>query len=36
MKLKWKTDLEKYVIQVNFDRRGFQKTVDNDPEWNIY
>ena len=35
-RLKWKTDLEKGVVTSNFDRRGWQRTTDNDPEWNIY
>eukprot|EP00605_Chrysophyceae_sp_TOSAG23-4_P002205 GSChrysophyteH1.ASY1.ANO1.2435.1 assembled CDS len=35
-RLKWKTDLEKGVVTHNFDRRGWQRAADNDPEWNIY
>lgn len=36
MRIKWKTDLEKYVITVNYERRGWQRAADNDPDWNIY
>jgi hypothetical protein len=36
MKYKWKTDLEKYVITVNYERRGWVRAADNDPDWNIY
>lgn len=36
IRLKWKTDLEKGVIITNYERRGWQRTTDNDPEWNIY
>lgn len=35
-RLKWKTDLEKGVITANFDRRGWVRAAENDPEWNIY
>jgi tubulin polyglutamylase TTLL1 len=37
MRIKWKTDLEKYVITVNFERRGWQRVnSENDQDWNIY
>ena len=36
MKLKWKTDLEKYVITINYERRGWVRVPDSDPDWNIY
>jgi len=36
LKLKWKTDLEKGVVTMNFERRGWQRSADNDPEWNFY
>ena len=35
-RLKWKTDLEKGVVTLNYDRRGWTRTGDNDPDWNIY
>eukprot|EP01035_Chromulina_nebulosa_P017207 gene17207-22728_t len=35
-KLKWKTDLEKGVVTINFERRGWQRANDNDSDWNIY
>lgn len=35
-RLKWKTDLEKGVVTINYDRRGWQRTGDNDNDWNIY
>jgi tubulin polyglutamylase TTLL1 len=35
-KLKWKTDLEKGVVTLNFERRGWVRTADNDPDWNFY
>lgn len=35
-KLKWKTDLEKGVVTLNFERRGWQRAADNDPDWNFY
>lgn len=35
-RLKWKTDLEKGVVTLNFDRRGWQRAADNDPEWHFY
>jgi len=34
--LKWKTDLEKGVVTLNFERRGWARTTDSDPDWNIY
>jgi hypothetical protein len=35
-KLKWKSDMEKNVVVVNFERRGFQKATPDDPDWNLY
>ena len=35
-RLKWKTDLEKGVVTVNFDRRGWQKVADGENDWNFY
>ena len=38
-RLKWKTDLEKGVVTINFDRRGWQRcgtANDMDPDWNLY
>ena len=36
-RLKWKTDLEKGVVTLNFDRRGWQRVVDNESnDWNFY
>jgi tubulin polyglutamylase TTLL1 len=35
-RLKWKTDLEKSVVTLNFDRRGWQRVSDGDDSWNIY
>lgn len=35
-RLKWKTDLEKGVVTLNFDRRGWQRAAENDPEWHFY
>ncbi|RYG67935.1 hypothetical protein EON64_06340 [archaeon] len=35
-RLKWKTDLEKGVVTLNFDRRGWQRCTDTDPDWNFY
>ena len=29
-RLKWKTDLEKSVVTLNFERRGWQKVTDDD------
>lgn len=37
--LKWKTDIEKSVVTINFERRGWQRVVDDDNiggDWNIY
>ena len=34
--LKWKTDLEKGVVTHQFERRGWTRTTENDPDWNIY
>jgi len=36
LKLKWKTDLEKGVVTLNFERRGWQRTTENDPDWHFY
>jgi tubulin polyglutamylase TTLL1 len=37
LRLKWKTDLEKGVVTLNFDRRGWQRvTPENESEWNFY
>lgn len=36
VRLKWKTDIEKGVIVNNFDRRGWIRCSEGDPEWNIY
>lgn len=36
MRIKWKTDLEKSVVTVNFDRRGWQRAAEGDNDWNIY
>lgn len=33
-KLKYKSDLDKAVLWQNFEKRGWQKT--NDDDWNIY
>ena len=33
-KLKWKSDFDKYVILVNFEKRQWQKCQDDD--WNMY
>ena len=35
-RLKWKTDLEKGVVTLNFDRRGWVRTNDGDNDWNFY
>jgi tubulin polyglutamylase TTLL1 len=38
-KLKWKTDLEKGVVTINFDRRGWQRcgtAGDSENDWNLY
>lgn len=35
-RLKWKTDMEKGVVTLNFDRRGWVRISDADPDWNIY
>lgn len=35
-RLKWKTDLEKGVVTVNFDRRGWQRVGESDTDWNLY
>ncbi|KAJ1442916.1 tubulin tyrosine ligase-like family, member 1, partial [Ochromonadaceae sp. CCMP2298] len=36
LRLKWKTDLEKGVVTQNFERRGWLRAADNDPEWHLY
>jgi tubulin polyglutamylase TTLL1 len=39
LKLKWKTDLEKSVVTSNFERRGWQRSMDDDnigSDWNMY
>eukprot|EP00596_Hydrurales_sp_CCMP1899_P007982 CAMPEP_0119046392 /NCGR_PEP_ID=MMETSP1177-20130426/46334_1 /TAXON_ID=2985 /ORGANISM="Ochromonas sp, Strain CCMP1899" /LENGTH=56 /DNA_ID=CAMNT_0007019479 /DNA_START=214 /DNA_END=381 /DNA_ORIENTATION=- len=39
LKLKWKTDLEKSVVTSNFERRGWQRSMDDDnigTDWNMY
>lgn len=33
-RLKWKTDLEKGVVMVNYERRGWQRC--NEHDWNLY
>jgi tubulin polyglutamylase TTLL1 len=35
-RLKWKTDLEKGVVTLNFDRRGWIRAAETDPDWNFY
>jgi tubulin polyglutamylase TTLL1 len=35
-KLKWKTDLEKGVVTVNFERRGWQRCAEHESDWNLY
>eukprot|EP01041_Mallomonas_annulata_P012587 gene12587-26504_t len=35
-RLKWKTDLEKGVVISSFERRGWVRSAESDPEWNIY
>ena len=35
-RLKWKTDLEKGVVTINFDRRGWQRAGEADTDWNLY
>jgi len=35
-RLKWKTDLEKCVVTLNYDRRGWERTKEGDSDWNIY
>lgn len=35
-RLKWKTDLEKGVVIAAFERRGWVRSADTDPEWHIY
>lgn len=35
-KLKWKTDLEKGVVTLNYERRGWQRCSDTDTDWNFY
>ncbi len=34
-RVKWKTDLEKGVVTINFDRRGWQRAAEGE-DWNIY
>jgi len=36
LRLKWKSDMDKSVVTLNFERRGFQKASPDDPEWNVY
>ncbi len=36
LRLKWKSDMEKNVVCVNFERRNFQKISADDPDWNLY
>lgn len=42
-RIKWKTDIEKSVVTLNFERRGWQKVSDEENvpgnisgDWNIY
>lgn len=35
-RLKWKTDLEKGVVTLNFERRGWQRAGDTDTDWHLY
>ncbi len=35
-RLKWKTDLEKCVVTLNYDRRGWERIKEGDSDWNIY
>lgn len=35
-KIRWKTDLEKSVVILNFERRGWMRVPVDDPDWNIY
>jgi tubulin polyglutamylase TTLL1 len=35
-KIKWKTDLEKSVVILNYERRGWVRVPIDDPDWNIY
>jgi|LauGreSBDMM110SN_4_FD.fasta_scaffold44582_1 tubulin polyglutamylase TTLL1 len=35
-RLKWKTDLEKCVVTLNYDRRGWERIKEGDNDWNIY
>lgn len=36
-RLKWKTDLEKGVVTLNFERRGWQRCGEADGgDWNFY
>ena len=32
-RLKWKTDMEKSVVTVNFERRGWERVKENDDNW---
>ena len=36
-RLRWKSDFEKKCLVVNFDRRGWRKTMEDEDEyWNLY